>query len=278
MRTFRTEAYRTGGKGMAMPITELRYPATARAAIRATVVALVSVGIFLAAAPAWAISGDEIIKRVEQNQLHKTEQVEGSLVITDRFGSRTKTFKSSAAGSDRMLIEFTNPEERGQKILRLQNEIYLYFPNADSVIHLQGSALKDSVVGSDFSYEDLTGDNDITKLYDVELLGNESVDGHDSYHLRLTAKSPGVAYPKQEIWVDSSLYVVRKAAYYAVSGTLVKTLQATKVENIGGFNVATDVTMSDAMKKNSSTRFIVSKLVVDAELPANTFSQESLSW
>ena len=137
------------------------------------------------------------LKIVSQDQGHDARLIgHGNLVfdffITDRFGSRTKTFILYAEGADKMLIEFTNPEERGQKIMRLEDEIYLYFPDAEEVIRLQGSALKESVMGSDFSYEDMTGEGDLLDQYEVTLLGEQMVDGRRHYHLELEAKKRGL--------------------------------------------------------------------------------------
>src|SRR4030042_3495303 len=122
--------------------------------------------LLLAAAAAFPQSAEEIVRRLEANQRFRTQEAEGSLIITDRFGSRTKTFLSWAEGQERMLLAFTNVEEKGQKILRLKDEIYLYFPEAEEVGRLQGAALKESGMGSDFSYEDLTGETSLLDLYE----------------------------------------------------------------------------------------------------------------
>ena len=112
----------------------------------------------------FGLTGEEIIRKMEANQVHKSARTTGAMSITDRFGTRVKTFKVFALGEEKTLLEFTNPEEAGQKILRIDDEIYLYFPEAEEIIHLQGAALKDSVMGSDFSYEDLTGGRDLWTL------------------------------------------------------------------------------------------------------------------
>jgi outer membrane lipoprotein-sorting protein len=232
----------------------------------------------LAAGAAFGLSAEEIIRRMEDNQRFRTQEAEGALIITDRFGSRTKTFLSYAAGEESMLLAFTNPEEKGQKILRLKDEIYLYFPDAEEVIRLQGAALKESVMGSDFSYEDLTGEKSVLDLYDARLLGAEQLYGREQYHLELKAKGRGVAYPLQGIWVDAQQFIPRKAEYYALSGRLLKTLEVLEVKQVAGRAVMTRAIMRDAMKKNSSTEFRVDRVKIDEPLPRNIFSLEALSW
>ena len=225
-----------------------------------------------------AITPEEIVNNVERNEVNEDERIEGTMVITDRFGSREKTFISSTSGKDKMLLEFTNPEERGQKILRLEDEIYLYFPEAEEVIHLQGSALKESVMGSDFSYEDLTGEGDLLDQYTVTLLGQEYIEGRQHYHLELKARKRGLAYPKQEAWVDAEYWVVTRADSYSLSGRLLKEMELGDIRRIGGKYIPHYVIMRDAMKKNSSTEMRINTIDLAAGVSPDTFSLEELTW
>jgi outer membrane lipoprotein-sorting protein len=225
-----------------------------------------------------AITAEEIVANVERNRINEEERIEGSMTINDRFGSRVKTFVSYAAGEDKMLLEFTNPEERGQKILRLEDEIYLYFPEAEEVIHLQGSALKESVMGSDFSYEDLTGEGDLLELYEITLLGEETVDGRKHYHLRLEARKRGIAYPKQEAWIEAERWVMTRAKAYSLSGRLLKEMEIGDIRRVGGKYIPHYIVMQDAMKKNSSTEMRIEEIDLDPDLPQDIFSLRELTW
>ena len=225
-----------------------------------------------------AITAEEIVANVEANEINEAERIEGSMIISDRFGSRVKTFVSYASGSDKMLLEFTNPEERGQKILRLEDEIYLYFPEAEEVIHLQGSALKESVMGSDFSYEDMTGEGDLLDQYEVTLLGEETIESRKHYHLELEAKKRGLAYPKQEVWVDAETWVTTRADSYSLSGRLLKEMELGDIRQVAGKYVPHYVIMRDAMKKKSSTEMRIEAIDLQADLKPDIFSLEELTW
>lgn len=220
----------------------------------------------------------EIIRRVQDNMTNDTEIARGEMVISDRFGERTKSFISYAAGTEEMMLEFTNPEERGQKILRLSDEIYLYFPEAEEIIHLQGSALKESVMGSDFSYEDMTGEKDLLALYDVKLLEEVALEGRPHYLVELKGKKKGVAYPLQKLWVDTELLLPRRAEYYSLSGRLIKELVFSEFRKVDGRPVAARMLMTDKMKKNSTTEFHLLEVRINRPLPEGIFSLEELSW
>ncbi|MBN1648867.1 MAG: outer membrane lipoprotein-sorting protein [Spirochaetales bacterium] len=227
-----------------------------------------------------AISADEILDKVETMNVHKTSFIEGEMRITDELATRVKTFRGYTRGDDDMMIEFTNIEDRGQKILRLNGEIHLYFPSAEEIITLRGEALKDRVMGSDFSYEDLANEGKIRDKFDAALDGEEQVNGRMCYKLVLTAKpkAKDVVYPKEIIWIDKEYYVQRKGELYSLSGKLIKEFYGHETIEAKGKHILSRYEMIDAMKKSSKTEFIVKKVELDLKLDPATFSLEELSW
>ncbi|MFP4364377.1 MAG: outer membrane lipoprotein-sorting protein [Spirochaetia bacterium] len=223
-------------------------------------------------------SPDQIISRMEENQSFSSARFEGRFIIEDRWGTKETEFTAYTNGEENTRIDFTSGEERGQKILRTENEIYLYYPDAEEVIRLQGAALRESVMGSDLSYEDIAGDRDLTDEYEITLEGTEQIDGHECYHLRLEANTQQVPYPIQEIWVDTELYVMRKAEYYSLNNRLLKTMEVLEISQQSGYVFPTHYTMVDHMKRNSSTEFIIESIDLNARFDRGTFSLEDLSW
>jgi outer membrane lipoprotein-sorting protein len=192
------------------------------------------------------MKAEEIIKLMEKNEVHSTSKISGKLLITNRFGTKTKTFNAATQGNDKTLIEFTNKEERGQKILRLKDEIYVYYPKSNGVVRLQGGALKESIFGSDLTYEDLTGEKGLLDLYTVEFAtaGTEAVDGTPCYHLKLTGKA-AVAYPFQELWVEASRFVTRKAVYFSLTNQPLKEMDVKTTKELNGKVFPSDILMTD---------------------------------
>ncbi len=234
--------------------------------------------LMIGAVPLGALTGAEVIRNMERNERHSSAHTTGSLEISDRFGTRTKTFISTAVGDDRLLLEFTNPEEAGQKILRLDDEIYLYFPEAEEVIHLQGAALRDDVLGSDFSYEDMTAEGSLLDDYEVELEGTELIDGHDCHRLRLTATRRDVAYPIQVTWIDAELFVTRRTEQFSLRGRPLKQMAISDYREVGGKLVPVRLEMSDLMKKDSRTVFLIDTIEVDIDVEESLFSLEELTF
>lgn len=225
-----------------------------------------------------AISAEDIVKQLEENTVVKTARTDGFMIINDRFGTMKTTFISYTRGADNMLIEFTSVEEEGMKILRTRDEIYLFYPEAEELIRMQGAALKESVMGSDMSYEDMTGGKSLLKSYNVKLEGIEKIDGAPCYKVSMEAKRKDVPYYKQIMWIDKELFIYRRIHKFSRSGKLLKEIMIDDIRQVAGKNIAFHMVLNDTLKRNSSTEFIIKNIEIDIPLKAEIFSLEELTW
>ena len=248
-----------------------------RAVILAAVLAL-SALMAAAQGSESAMSAESIVRRMQSNQVFETSKVRGRMTVIDRFGTKVTTFLSYSRGTSDTLIEFTSPEEKGQKILRTREEIYLFYPGAEELIRLQGAAFRDAVLGSDMSYEDLTGGKTILESYDVSLEGKETVDGAECYRIAMKAKGRNVAYPRQTVWVDATLWSPRRMQQYSLSNRLLKETRLSEFKQIAGRMVPMRVELEDKLKKNSRTEFVVEEIAIGGRLEPSLFSLENLTW
>lgn len=133
-------------------------------------------------------------------------------------------------------------------------------------------------MGSDFSYEDMTGERELIDLYRPRLVGTITEGGRKLYVLELEARERGVAYPRQKMWVDAERLVLARAEYFSLSQRLLKSLEVLETAEVAGKTVPVRLIMRDEMKKSSSTEFAVTSLQINRPLPRGVFSLESLSW
>jgi len=223
-----------------------------------------------------ALSAKEIIKKLENNLIYKTSRSTGRIKITDRFGERVSSFISYTSGADKSMVEFTDKVEAGQKILRLKDEIYLYYPDAEELIRLQGAALKQNIIGSDMSYEDMAGDKSILDSYHVTLEGEEPIDGRSCYKIQLIAKKRNVPYQRQTMWIDKQYFIYKKILQLAKSGKVLKKLTVRAFKTIKDHRIPTDILILDMLKKNSSTEFYIDSFKLNTALPKDTFNLQGL--
>jgi len=225
-----------------------------------------------------AMTAEEIVKAMDAAGTFSTAYSEGEIVTTDRFGIKISTFKAWSRGAYDSLIEFTSVAERGQKILRTQGELYLFYPDAEELIRLQGSALRQSMLGSDISYEDMTGEKDTLSQYTVRLLGQETIGERLCHVLEMSAKTRTVAYPKQKVWVDTKTYVIWKGEYSTQTGRLLKEMTVLKTMESAGKTFPAVTRISDKMKRDSQTEMRIIRMDVDIPLDPKIFTLQNLTW
>lgn len=222
-----------------------------------------------------AQDADEIIKRMDQKQTFDTLKAQGTMVSANQFGEKKSDYITYSRKSGDFRIEFTNSEQAGEVVLRIGDQIYLYYPDAENVLRISGSSLKNSVFG-DVSYEDLTEGNNTLKNYTAELLGEEASDGKECWKIELVSKKRRIAYPRQILWIDKILYYAVKGEYYSRSGKLLKETRITEIKELGDRLYPTQISVTDKLRKNSSTKVTMVDIEINPDISKNLFSRNSL--
>jgi len=127
-------------------------------------------------------------------------------------------------GQFRSLLRFVSPQrDAGKLTLKSGRDLWLYDPASRASVpispqqRLLGQASNGDVVTGNWSAD-----------YQATLVGEERIlDGdrqtRDCYRLHLTASHQDAAYPAMELWVDKADFKSRKAEFFAVNGSLLKT-------------------------------------------------------
>jgi outer membrane lipoprotein-sorting protein len=136
--------------------------------------------------------------------------------------------------------------------------------------------LRQSVMGSDLSYEDMMEDPRLTALYTAAVSGEEAVEGRPCWVLDLVSRGEDIAYFKRRVWVDKDRSVILREERYAKSGKLLKTTEVKAVERQGGRWVPTRVVFKDALKEGEGTEFALESIEFDADIPGHVFTKASL--
>jgi outer membrane lipoprotein-sorting protein len=222
-------------------------------------------------------SGDEVLRRVDQNMFAESRIVVSLMIIHGRRETRTVESKSWQRGTTDAYTEYLAPaREKGTKMLKLGDDLWTYDPGTDRTIMISGSMLRQSVMGSDLSYEDMMEDPRLEHSYAAAVSGTENVDGRSCWVVNLTAKVEGLAYETRRLWVDAGRFVPLKEELYAKSGRLLKTIQLTDVREDQGRWVPTHALYRDVLKEGAGTEFVIESVAFDAALPGYLFSKAAL--
>jgi outer membrane lipoprotein-sorting protein len=220
---------------------------------------------------------NEILKKVDKNLSSDNRVMESSITIQGKRGARTITSKTYAMGNKKSFTEYLSPaREQGTKMLKLENQLWIYSPATDRIIQISGHMLRQSVMGSDLSYEDMMDDRKLTDIYDAKVLSEEELDGRKTYLIELTAKVTDVAYHSQKMWVDVERFVPLKQEMYAKSGQLLKRLEMKDVIQVKGRWFPTTMIYKDMLKDGDGTEFKISKIEFNVEIPEYIFSKAAL--
>ncbi|HUT98637.1 MAG TPA: outer membrane lipoprotein-sorting protein [bacterium] len=234
--------------------------------------------LLLLALPGMTVTAEEVILAVDANMVYDTLTAVAKMeIVTPEGDTRTKLMTIIARGADDALIEVTYPQrEAGTRQLRLGDELWLYIPAEDKELKLTGNMLRRSMLGSDYSYEDMMSRHEILDDYDAELEGTEDYRGRSCYVILLTARRPDVTYRTQRVWVDALLLVPLKQDMFAASGTLLKESTMGGIAQYGDRWYPTVVVMRDLVRGSGKTTVTMSNLTFDVVIPEGTFSKSNL--
>jgi outer membrane lipoprotein-sorting protein len=237
-------------------------------------------------------SADEIMARLDANASFKSIGYTGRMEITIGGETRVKSMEAVAVasgassassasgageGSDKAFIEFTNPEDRGIRYLKIGKELWMYFPKEADTVKISGHLLKEGMMGSDVSYEDALESGNFGTRYAASIKGSEEVEGRKAWILELTAKLPTAPYDRILMWVDAERWVMLREEMYAKSGKLLKVSRTVEAKKVGSRWFATSVVMESKLRKDTKTSFVMEKLELDLAIDPKRFSMAALT-
>ena len=225
------------------------------------------------AAAADAPSAGEILDAMDRNLTFETRTAEITMTVE---GRRTRTYEmvSYGRGEEDAAIEYrTPPRERGTRMLKLGDELWIYMPSVDRVQKISGHMMRQGMMGSDVSYEDLMTSRQLREAYEAEVLGAQEVDGRPAWKLELVAVDETVTYPKRLMWIDQETFIPIKQELHALSGMLLKTWTMGDVATFDdGRRFPMTMVIEDHVRSGSRTRVEFREIRFGIELEDEVFA------
>jgi len=224
------------------------------------------------------ISVQDIIKAMDNNLNAKSRVMTSKMIVHGRRSSRTIESRNWVVGTDLAFTEYLSPpREAGTKMLKDGDKLWTYSPQTDRVIQISGHMLRQSVMGSDMSYNDMMEDRPLMDLYEAILEGSVEIDGRDHWIMLLTAKVKGLSYPMRRAWIDKEYLLPMREELYAKSGKLLKTSTMDGIKKVQGRWFPSRFIFKDELKRNSKgTEWIIDDIQFDVEIPDSRFSKALL--
>lgn len=218
-----------------------------------------------------------ILHKVDENMSSNNQVIESTMVIHGRRSSRSISSKTWTEGADKSFTEYLAPaREKGTKMLKIEDQLWMYNPQSDRTIRISGHMLRQSLMGSDLSYEDMMEDRRLTEMYTADILGEELIDEHDCWIVELTAKVDDLAYHSQKLWVDKEYMVSRKQQLFAKSGKMLKVVELSELFRVEDRWYPKRMVFQDVLSRGKGTEFIVESVKFDVKISDHIFSKASL--
>lgn len=240
--------------------------------------AVVIAGFLLLGAAAHADypSGSEVLKKVDANMASETRIVTSKMIIHSRRDTRTVASKSWTQGDRKAYTEYlAPPREQGTKMLKMEDRLWLYSPATDRIIQISGHMLRQSVMGSDLSYEDMMEDPRLSEIYDAKVTGKEIIDDRSCWVLQLTA-TKDLAYHTRKLWVDQERSIPHREERFAKSGKLLKKIDLKDFKRIENRWFPMRMVFKDVLKTGEGTEFVVESIEFNVPIPEHLFSKAAL--
>ena len=215
-------------------------------------------------------------------------QLESTMVLINDKGQRrerrsTGLIKLQPNGVDsKLVVRFSTPADiKGTSFLQVEHidgddDLWIYLPALKKSRRLVASNKKDSFVGSDFSYGDISLPR--VDQYRHTLLRSEKVDGVDCHVVESVPATDTVGansgYSKKVTWVRSDNFVETKVEYYDLAGRLWKTQKVSRHELVEPQKARWFPLQREMTNHQNGHRTVISmgKVTPGVALPDETFT------
>jgi len=221
---------------------------------------------------------EQIISAMDKNLNAKSRIMKSKMIVHGRRSTRTIESRNWVIGIDQAFTEYLSPpREAGTKMLKLDDKLWTYSPQTDRVIQISGHMLRQSIMGSDMSYNDMMEDKPLQDLYKATLEGSINIKGRKHWIIYLEAKVKGLSYPMRRAWVDTEYLLPMKEELYAKSGKLLKTATMADVKRIQERWFPSRFIYKDKLKRNSKgTEWVIEEISFDMNISESRFSKAML--
>ncbi|MBS3744826.1 MAG: outer membrane lipoprotein-sorting protein [Wenzhouxiangellaceae bacterium] len=254
---------------------------------------LVAAGLLLTLDVSAQPSVDEIVHRANLAAYYqgKDGRAQVQMTITDKQGrdrerrmiilrrdeSDTDALKDNAYwGEQKYYVYFQRPSDLNRTVfmvwkhLESDDDRWLYLPSLDLVRRISATDKRNSFVGSDFFYEDVSGRN-------IDLDTHELIDTTDDYYVvKSTPKRPEeVEFAWYESYIHTDSFIPVQISYYKEGGEKYREATALKVETIDGYPTVTNSRMK-SLETGSTTTMEYLSVEYDVGLPEDIFTERYL--
>lgn len=237
---------------------------------------------------AFALTGEEVMRKSQAAFLYPGKDFKARVVmkLIDRDGQErvremTMLRKNTGepGGEQKYFLYFFRPADVKDMTFMIykyparDDDRWLFIPAINMVKRIAAQDKRSSFVGSDFTYEDVSGRDIEDDTYIIER--EEKLGNHDCYVVRSTPKGTDTDFGYKLTWVDKTNFLPLKEEQYDRKGARYKQFTADEVADIKGFPTVIKRTMRN-LQTGHRSEVAYLKADYDLGLEDSLFSERFL--
>ncbi|MFQ5890944.1 MAG: outer membrane lipoprotein-sorting protein [Gemmatimonadota bacterium] len=190
--------------------------------------------------------------------------------------------KNFEGGEQRYYIYFHRPSDvRGTTFMvwkypERDDDRWIYVPAIALVRRIAADDARSSFVGTDFSYEDISGRD--ARADEHRLLREDTLDGHPAYVVE-SRPVRAAEYERKVSWIDQATYLPLREDYYDVQGALYRVYRSEEIREVEAAGTAVPTVVRRTMqnvKTGHRTDVTFLEVEYDVGIQDDLFTESSL--
>lgn len=235
--------------------------------------------VFCLALGANANNADQWAKYAENQMRGDRSHSEIMMTIETPNWARTLEIESDVEGKKLALSTIKSPaKEKGIRTLRIENNMWNYFPKLKRKVAVSSSMLLASWMGSDFTNDDILKASSMAEDYHHQFLPNQKIAGKDYRVIENKGRSEAkVMWPKIVTYASPTDCLPRQYHYFDKENKLKRVLTLDEIKTFDGHKVPTKWQMQPQDDKKKKTTIIYKNIQFKTSFKAKHFTQQNLT-
>jgi len=215
----------------------------------------------------------ELLKKMDELFRSDSSTSTMKMTIVTPNWQRTLEMQSWTRGMDDTFIRVLTPvKDRGVSTLKIDSDMWNYFPKINKTIKVPPSMMMGSWMGSDFTNDDLVREVSLLKEYNVEKL-----DEGKNWRLALIPKRETVTvWGRIEFVINKETLLPSEQIYFNEKGEKVRSMVFSKVRDYSGKKIPSIMTMVPLNKEGHKTVIEYVEAEFNAKIDPRTFTLRNL--
>lgn len=236
-------------------------------------VLMLLISSLMAVAPAQQSAQEVLDAVIDSQRGGQTQRATITMTVYRPDDERSFEIDMVSDGLERSLTRVVAPSrDAGQAFLRDGDNLFLYNPRLRRVLRIPPSGQSDSFLGSDISYNDLSG-RDLETDYTAQIT-NETA---ETVELTLTPNPTApTPYGKVVLVADTGTYAPTEYTFFDQRGAAVKHITFSEFTQVGDLSVPTRLEVANLLREEERTVVVTSNYEFGVADPEACFGERAL--